>query len=189
MKIEKSTVKKLTITGAPALDPITVYTDDIGPHQGKITIECYGKSWSAYWGGCGNEGVAAFLIACNADYIANCLDRGISSNKYSASNVEEVIKTQLIERRRQASQWMSKRNWEIEAISSAEEARELWDRVENEHFYDDPMGNAVFFCDFYGEEWWCAIPESPNPDYVYLCRIITAVQQALKQEELQEATS
>ncbi len=51
MKIETSTVTKLTITEVARLDPITVILEDIEPRKGKIIIECYGKSWSSYWGG------------------------------------------------------------------------------------------------------------------------------------------
>ena len=30
-----------------------------------------------------------------------------------------------------------------------------------------------------GDEWWYRLPQKPNPDYVYLCRIIRTVQEAL----------
>lgn len=179
MKIEQTQVTKLVISQVKALDPITVYAEDIAPRKGKITIECYGKSWSAYWGGMGDQTVSQFVTSMNADYIANCLHRGIESSKYDASDAPNVLKAQLINRRRQASNWLSRRDHNIELIENKDEARELWERIENETFFDDPGVNAKFFSDFYGEEWWYSIPTSPNPDYQYLCRIIRAVQEAL----------
>lgn len=51
LNVERSTVTKLVITGAPSLDPITVFLEDLAPKRGKITVSCWGKSWTAYWGG------------------------------------------------------------------------------------------------------------------------------------------
>ncbi|SDO46932.1 hypothetical protein SAMN04490202_0989 [Pseudomonas reinekei] len=67
LKIERSTVTKLVITGAPRLDAITVFLEDFGRRdcsiesdpnyqtaQGKITINCWDNSCNAYgmtgWG-------------------------------------------------------------------------------------------------------------------------------------------
>ena len=57
LKVERSTVTKLVITGAPRLDPITVFLEDLGRRncpteanpnhetaQGKITINCWDRS-------------------------------------------------------------------------------------------------------------------------------------------------
>lgn len=61
LHVERSTVTKLVITGAPWLDPITVFLEDFGRRdcaiesdpnyktaQGNITINCWSKSWNAY---------------------------------------------------------------------------------------------------------------------------------------------
>lgn len=181
MKIEKSTVTKMTITGATNLDPITLYLEDIGLRQGKIIIECYGKSWSAYWGGCGDKGVAAFIRSCNVDYIVNCLDRGIEPTKYSASTAGDVLKKIVIARRRQQDQWRpgARQDWTYDSLTKTE-ARELWDRIEDTIFYDDPAVNADLICAVVDhDEWWADIPTAPNPDYLYLSRIVAAVQGAL----------
>ena len=39
MNVETSTVTKLLITGAPNLDPISVYLEDLAPCKGKIAAE------------------------------------------------------------------------------------------------------------------------------------------------------
>lgn len=71
LKVERSTVTKLVITGAPRLDAITVLLEDFGRRdwptesnpnyqtaQGKITINCWDNSWNAYLGGMGPRTVA-----------------------------------------------------------------------------------------------------------------------------------
>jgi len=41
-----------------------------------------------------------------------------------------------------------------------------------------------FLEETFGTEWWYELPETTNPDYAYLCRIIKAVQAGLKQLKL-----
>lgn len=53
MKVELSLITKVRITEVKNLDLINVTLDDITPGKGRIMIECYGKSWSSYWGGNG----------------------------------------------------------------------------------------------------------------------------------------
>lgn len=43
LQVERSTVTKLVI-GAPSLDPITVFLEDLAPCKGKITVNCWGNS-------------------------------------------------------------------------------------------------------------------------------------------------
>ena len=66
LQVERSTVTKLVITGAPRLDPITVFLEDFGRRdcptepdpnyqtaQGKVTINCWDNCWNAYRAGAG----------------------------------------------------------------------------------------------------------------------------------------
>ncbi len=46
-------------------------------------------------------------------------------------------------------------------------------------------GNDFWHCSeimqrVFGDDWHVCLPERPNPDYLYLCRIILAVQSAMK---------
>jgi hypothetical protein len=68
LKIQETTTKTLVISEAPRLDKITVFINDIGQNQGKIIIECYGKSWSAYWGAMGGT-LSDFFLSCDNDYL------------------------------------------------------------------------------------------------------------------------
>lgn len=65
-------IKKILITDAPALDPVSVYIEDLCKGAGQITISCYGNSWTAYWGNMGKD-VATFFILSGDDYLVRCL--------------------------------------------------------------------------------------------------------------------
>lgn len=70
MRIEKiDNVKVFTIFEAPNLDPVTVFMQDVKPSHCRLIIECYGESWTAYWGGMGPREMVEFLLSCNAEYI------------------------------------------------------------------------------------------------------------------------
>lgn len=62
-------VTAIEITDAPALDPIRVIFQDMGPNQGRVIIECYGKAWANYWGSIGSGGIGAFFRSCNVCYL------------------------------------------------------------------------------------------------------------------------
>lgn len=169
MQIHRSTVTKLTIIGATALDPITVILEDISSRRGKIIIECFGKSWSAYWGGMEEKNVSQFFRSCDEHYLAKSLsdiDPGIIDSK---SIKDACVKNVLGERR--------KHNM------SHDEARELCDEIDSAVVGDDGWSDPNLMQKVFGDEWWYSLPTRPNPNYDYLCRIIKAVQDALGQCE------
>lgn len=184
MKIEKSTVTKLTITGAPALDPITVILEDIEPRRGKIIIECYGKSWSSYWGGMGERTIAQFFCSCDEHYIAKNLDQGIHASVVDADSIKDGALRHVIFLRRGrmiGSFGNPDRKHRVGRDEiTKDEARDLWDEVDCADFGDDGFRQPELMQKVFGDEWWYRLPEKPNPDYQYLCRIINAVQQALQ---------
>ena len=165
MKIEKSTVTKILITGADRLDPITVYTENYVLGKGKITIECYGRSWSSYWGSMSNLTIEQFFCACNEDYIAKNFSQ-IQANITDGDCIEEAAFKKIISMRRKHD-------------IDRDEARELWNRVDSECFSDDGWSSPQLMQEIFGDEWWHCLPTKPNPDYQYLCRIIRVVQEAL----------
>lgn len=191
MKIERSTVTKLLITdllnSEYRLDPVTVYAENFGNAQGKILIECYGKAWACYWGAMGDGTLLEdFFLSVGTDYIINCLVPGIEVNKYDPSQAQDRLKETIIKRRRLLDNWYFKKDWNYDSLDK-QEARELWNRLEDEHFYDDPAGNSDIICAIEGhDEWWNALPMSPNPDYGYLKRIVEAVKASFK--SLKETT-
>lgn len=172
MRITESKVTKLTIDQLEALDPITVFAEDVEPRKGKITVSCYGKSWTAYWGGMGDRSLAEFFCSCNEDYIAGYFDQSLESTVFSNTALAKTAQREVLKQRRALD-------------LGAAEARRLFDNCEDLNQYESL--EAVFHVHgetmelLFGEEWWRGLSGStePNSDYLYLCRIIKAVQQAL----------
>lgn len=75
IKTETVSAEVMVISGAPALDPVTVVFRDESPGRGGLIVECYGRAWSAFWGGMGDKPVKHFVASCGPDYIANKLWR------------------------------------------------------------------------------------------------------------------
>lgn len=147
MHIEKNEITKLRLTDLDRLDPVCVFAEDFGPGQGQITITCFGKAWTSYWGGMGDRNIAEFFCDCDEHYIAKKLS-DIDSETY-----------------------------DIDAIRA--EAK----KIGVDCWRDDPWNDYEFLSEMYGHEptvWYYYLPKMPNPDYEYLCRIIVAVQSALK---------
>ena len=75
MRTDPVSVEAVVINGAPALDPITVIFRDESAGRGGVIVECYGKAWSAFWGGMGDKTVKGFVASCGPDYVAGKLWR------------------------------------------------------------------------------------------------------------------
>jgi hypothetical protein len=72
MRIETTTnLQAFTIYEAPALDPILVVLQDFGGGVGRLLVECYGDTWSTYWGAMGDRTLEKFIIGCSTAYIVN----------------------------------------------------------------------------------------------------------------------
>lgn len=169
MKIELSTVTKIRLTELDRLDPITVILEDIAPRQGKIIIECYGESWSSYWGGMGQKNIAEFFCCCDKHYLSKNLS-SINSEITDEGVICDWLRSEIISSRRHFSY-------------TKERARELWDDVE---FYVENNANCLhteqcndLLLEIIGDDWWHDLPTKTNPEYEYLCRIIDAVQNGI----------
>lgn len=73
MNVTVTETKTYKLVDIDRLDPVTVYTENHKPGQGKITIECFGTTWSSYWGAMGKETVEDFFCGCDEHYLANKL--------------------------------------------------------------------------------------------------------------------
>lgn len=181
LKVERSTVTKLVITGAPNLDPITVFLEDLAPCKGKITVSCWGKSWTAYWGGMWDGlSIGQFFCELNTSYIIGYFDQAMSSRQFSGEALANKAQRIVLKERRLF-------------CYDQDEARELFDEAED--LRDSPSidhlhgAHGELMTKLFGYEW-CHLADDatePNPDYVYLDRIILAVQHALSQEQQQVA--
>lgn len=175
MKVEISTCTKVVISDLInsefKLDPITVFLEDIAHRQGKIIIECYGQSWSAYWGGMGERTIAEFFCSTDEHYLAGKLSN-VPSEIDDTESLPALAREEILQRRKQRD-------------ISASDAREMYDDAELlsvehvDHLHGDlPAGELMQ--QVFGDEWWHCIPSKANPKYEYLCRIIRAVQAGLR---------
>jgi len=75
-RVEAKTVEQLTIHSV-GLDPIRVVIEQFGEgEQGMITITCYGRAWTAFWGAMATRSVRKFFVSCDVPYLVGCLVRG-----------------------------------------------------------------------------------------------------------------
>ena len=143
MKIIETKVTKKLLTGLKALDPVTFIAEDLGNEGGKLTVDCFGQAWTAYWGAMGCDSVAEFINDCDVHYLANKL-----------STIDSTV------------------------VDYDKVGSKIGVRVDKDSmpYYVDDLISA------YGAEWWEELPKTDNSDYVYLCRIISAVKDAVKTE-------
>ncbi|EKO3439457.1 hypothetical protein NTE19_003349 [Vibrio fluvialis] len=172
MKVTTSNVVRIQLTELDRLDPITIFLEDFEPRKGKITIECYGQSWSSYWGGMGDRSIAEFFIDCNNSYLAGNLSR-ISSDVDDYEGLGKKLKKAILEQHA---------NKQIDD----DEKDDLLDELEEAQSYlndDDGMAwckmDGAILPKVFGDDWWYSIPKKSNHEYQYLCRIIDAVRAGL----------
>lgn len=183
MKTELSQIARLLITdlmGEPyKLDPVTVVLEDFSPGKGRIIIECYGKSWSAGWGAMSGRTVAQFVSDCGADYIISSLCR-VSQQRFSPTEAVKLARKVICDRRRGRGLY-----WEYGAPLEREEARELYDDAKELQGIESPSMAFLFdslLTRIFGPEWWHSLDQAdePNPSYLYLQRVVLAVQEGLR---------
>lgn len=85
-KIENSTTETIIISNIENLDPVTVYIKNYSKGLGKITIECYGKSWSNLWPAMGDRNIQEFFIDCDNDYLLKNLIEDTTKTDFDEIN-------------------------------------------------------------------------------------------------------
>jgi hypothetical protein len=163
MIVEKEVVQKIMITNTP-FDPIAVYLEDQGKGRGKIIITCFGESWTAYWGAMGDQTIIEFVTTCDNAYLAKNLSKIPTEVDDPDKLKQDMIKTVLSKRK--------------SLDLNEKDAREYFDALSDTDS-ESLIADQDLLFNVYGEEWWYKIPKRPNPDYVYLCKIITIVKEAL----------
>lgn len=176
LQVERSTVTKLVITGTPNLDPITVFLEDLAPYKGKITVSCWDKSWTAYWGDMWDDlNIGQFFCELNTGYIIGYFDQAISSRRLSADALADKVRREILKMRR-----------DLDLNES--DARDLYDEAEDIRYVNstDELGGAhqQLMRQVLGDECWHLSKDATetNTNWYYLERIIQAVQQALRCE-------
>lgn len=181
MKVTQSQAVKLLIDDVERLDPITVFLEDLAPSKGKITIECYGKSWSTFWPGMGGRTIAEFFCSNHIEYIANNLDPHLEKYEPDFETFGKEMRQKICEIRR--DRYVSK------AL-----ARELYDVEDwSEYVSSNPYEPIINPCSWGADEFQelgfdgFDIPERTTSEYRYLCLIIGTVQMALNEIGLSKA--
>lgn len=181
LQVERSTITRLVITGAPSLDPITVFLEDLAPCRGKITVSCWGKSWTACWGGMWDGlSIAQFFCKMNTGYIIGYFDQEMSPRQFSGEALANQVQVSVLKDRRRGELGQDEAR---ELFNEAEDLRES-PSIDHLHGAHSELMHKIF-----GDEWWHLTNDAtePNPNYSYLERIIHAVQQALSEEQQQTA--
>lgn len=188
MKIEQAQITKLLLSdlmGEPyKLDPVTVILEDFEPGKGRIIIECYGKSWSAGWSAMSGRTVAQFVSDCGDEYIIGCMT-SVSRQMFSPKELVKLARMAIIDRRRRRGLY-----WEYGEALERDEARALYDQAEELRYMEninDGRAHNEMLTSLFGPEWWHMVDGEavePNPSYLYLQRIVLAVQAGLVQAGL-----
>ena len=101
MRIEETQITKIKITDLDACDPITLLVEDIEHGEGKLIIECSGRSWSSHWTSMGKS-LLELLDSESVDYLANRLwDHNLPQTEPDYSLVTDSIRSQVLELRRE----------------------------------------------------------------------------------------
>lgn len=177
MHVEESTTTKLVISEIENLDPVTVFLEDFGPSQGRITIGCWGESWTSYWGAMGGRTISRFFAECDEHYLAGNLASGLSDTRFDPAVLAQDSKLLVIERRKNI-----RRGLEFGPLEK-ELARQLFDEADDLRYHDSPMSlpddtmSAI-----YGNEWhrYIDFGNAPNAKYQRLLLVISTVRKALR---------
>lgn len=114
-------IHKPIVMDGGGLDPIRVILHDIKPGEGRLIIECYGDSWSTYWGAMGKHRIMQFVCEADVDYITSRMLNSDGTQAQKAKQerylnrivyaVKEALRErhyqELTERYAVGSQWLS----------------------------------------------------------------------------------
>jgi hypothetical protein len=88
-------------SGKHDLDPVTAFLQDFGPCQGQLTLVCWGRAWSHYWGAMGGrenpKTLRQFLSSDNTPYVVGKLMLGRDVLLKRAEKGEERWLTQIVD--------------------------------------------------------------------------------------------
>ena len=169
MKIETSKVTRLRLTELTNLDPVEVNADNIAENKGKVTITCFGKSWTAYWGSTGCDNVEEFFCSAGNDYLIGCLSPMLYSTIPDKDADADFIKSKIIKARR-AGEITKSDAWSLWCDSDLADRDAIIFGFPNE--LSKFMGEEPYHLDW---------PTKTNHDYTYLSRICDAVKAAFQQ--------
>lgn len=195
MKIEEGLVRQIKISEVEDLDPIRVVVEEYTKGEAKVIVECYGQSWSSYWGSMGGS-IKEFFTRTNVDYLVNCFERGIrpSTGELDTDAMKETFVSKVREcvlERVKEGYTKSPANRDV-----YDECVEVsLDQIAPEHPYDcwnfehysmtEGSWEEVFYDKEFFTEWMeNKVPPvfMVNHEYEYLYRIISVVRGVINGE-------
>jgi hypothetical protein len=90
-RVVACTPECFTVYNAGALDPVLVILQDFGAGRGRLTLECYGRAWSAYWGAMGDDSLRDFLLNVSPEYIVTNLLRPLDLSQRRRATEEKYL--------------------------------------------------------------------------------------------------
>lgn len=93
--------------GLMELDPVTAFLQDFEPGRGQLTLVCWGRAWTHFWGAMGNGSTLRdFLLGASSCYIVGklmlprdvLLKRAEPREERWLSQIVEAMKRELRER-------------------------------------------------------------------------------------------
>lgn len=80
------------------LDPVTAFIEDFEPGRGQLTLVCWGRAWTHFWGAMGNGSTLAnFLKNASTGYIVGKLMLPPDVLLKRAEHREEKWLSQIVE--------------------------------------------------------------------------------------------
>lgn len=172
MSIQKCDKIEKYIISKDGYDTIFVLAEQFSDRQCQVTIRCYDRCWTAYWGGAGSKGWKAFFLSCNNGYLATNFIRGTETPEWvvDLEEIENQYKKRIIDARREG---------EIDK----DDAREKWDMSEEIQSWSlDEVWYKSEFLEFtFGEYWHESMPQTTSSDYKYICRLVQVVREHLEE--------
>lgn len=179
MKVEKQQVEKLRVTDIDGLDAIDIYLEKPTETSGKITVSCYGESWSGYWGGVGGTGFESFFKRAPHESIINIFDSKIPFTQPDWDAYKSNLKAALA-------------NFDVDDKEDVLEAIEMTGEDELQRAFDE-MGYNETFSSYEVllnegieddvleliDASTADVPMMPSYRFVYLSKIIDVVKQVI----------
>jgi len=179
MKIQVTEVEKILISDVENQDNISVYFEDFGPGQGHVIIKQYCECWESFWGGCGEDGIKAFFLRCDASYLTKKL---VKHDRMSEPDIEETkkkIKRSIIELRKDGSISREdiKEFWRKEIKDRFSGLNKLYEMEDIEEWAsrNNKIDDVHILYDWYDNIVYQLTPEAKNMKY----RIIPTIKKAL----------
>ena len=69
MMITAMPVEAQKFDGLKGVDPVIAYWGDVSPGAGYVTLICYGRAWTAYFGAMGSHTIRDFFCRADTDYM------------------------------------------------------------------------------------------------------------------------